>query len=99
MHFAIFKQQQTHKQYKQMETNLKFLESTNQLLTAAVKPSPPFPHDETCLYPQTHEFSAELLQRLVVPMHPPATKPDNRVTREATLFSTRSHFFWILGIT
>lgn len=59
--------------------NLKFWESTNQLLTAAVKPSPPFPPDETCLYPRIHEFFAELLQRLVVPMHPPATKPEDTV--------------------
>lgn len=57
--------------------NLKFWESTNQLLTAAVKPSPPFPPDETCLYPRIHEFFVEPLQRLVVPMHPPATKADD----------------------
>lgn len=57
--------------------NLKFWESTNQLLTAAVKPSPPFPPDETCLYPRIHEFFVEPPQRLVVPMHPPATKADD----------------------
>lgn len=56
----------------------KVWESTNQLLTAAVKPSPPFPPDETCLYPRIHEFFSELLQRLAVPMHPPATKTDDR---------------------
>lgn len=61
--------------------NLKFWESTNQLLTAAVKPSPPFPPDETCLYPRIHEFFVEPLQRLVVPMHPPATKADDTDTK------------------
>lgn len=49
-------------------------ESTNQLLPAAVKLSPPFPHDETCLCLQIRGFFSEPHQRLVVLMHPPAVK-------------------------
>lgn len=75
---ALNKQNTQHCTNRQINgNNLKFWESTNQLLTAAVKPSPPFPPDETCLYPRIHEFFVEPLQRLVVPMHPPATKADD----------------------
>lgn len=49
-------------------------ESTNQLLPAAVKLSPPFPPDETCLYLQIHVSFSEPLQRPVVLMHPPAIR-------------------------
>jgi len=47
-------------------------ESTNQLLPAAVKLSPPFPPDETCLGLQIHVSFFGPLQRPVVLRHPPA---------------------------
>lgn len=66
--------------------------STNQILPAAVKLSPPFPPDGTCLYLQIHVSFSEPLQRRVVLTHPPAIRRIQEIDILILIYNKNSKF-------